>query len=60
MRIAPAVALTAAVVAGACLPWALGCRPRVQAPGWVQSAPADSLAAVSGQAGWILTHPEVR
>lgn len=60
MRIAPALALTAAVGAGACLPWALACRPRVQVPAWVQAAPADSVAAVSGQAGWILTQPEVR
>lgn len=36
------------------------CRPRVRVPGWVQSAPGESVAAFSGEAGWVLTHPEVQ
>ena len=60
MRTPAAAVLIAATAVGGCLPFALACRPRTQAPAWVRTAPADSVAAVSGQAAWILTHPEVR
>jgi len=36
------------------------CKPRPRVPGWIQSAPADSLAAFSGEAGWIVSHKEVQ
>jgi len=36
------------------------CKPRPRVPGWVQSAPADSLAAFSGEAGWVISHKEVQ
>ena len=29
-------------------------------PSWVLAAPADSLAAFSGEAGWMLTHKEIQ
>jgi hypothetical protein len=48
----------AAVVVG--LSFALSCRPKPQVPGWVKVAPGDSLAAFSGEAGWVLTHKDVQ
>lgn len=37
----------------------LGCqRKRVQAPDWVAVAPAGTVMALSGQAGWILEQPQ--
>jgi len=56
----PVAILFPAAVALVCLPFALSCRPKARVPGWVQAAPADSLAAVSGEAGWMLTHKEVQ
>ncbi|GLH73189.1 hypothetical protein GETHLI_16910 [Geothrix limicola] len=56
----PAAILIPAVVALACLPSAVSCRPKSHAPAWVQAAPGDSLAAFSGEAGWMLTHKEVQ
>ena len=56
----PAVMLIPAAVALVCLPFASSCRPKVRVPGWVQSAPADSVLAFSGEAGWVLTHKEVQ
>src|SRR5664279_1011178 len=48
----------AAVVA--CLPFAQSCRPQAHVPGWVKVAPGDSVAAFSGEAGWVLTHKDVQ
>ena len=56
----PAAILIPAAVAMACLPFAFSCRPKARIPGWVQAAPGDSLAAFSGEAGWMLTHKEVQ
>ena len=56
----PAVMLIPAAVALVCLPFASSCRPKARVPGWVQSAPADSVLAFSGEAGWVLTHKEVQ
>jgi hypothetical protein len=56
----PAAILIPAAVALACLPFASSCRPKPRLPGWVQAAPGDSLAAFSGEAGWVLTHKDVQ
>ena len=56
----PAAILIPAVAALICLPLALSCRSKARVPGWVQAAPGDSLAAFSGEAGWMLTHKEVQ
>ena len=56
----PAIILSTAAVAGVCLLFAASCRPRVRVPAWVQSAPGDSVAALSGEAAWMLTHKEVQ
>ncbi len=56
----PASILSTAAVAGVCLLFAASCRPRVRVPAWVQSAPGDSVAALSGEAAWMLTHKEVQ
>jgi hypothetical protein len=56
----PAAILIPAAAALACLSLASSCRPRNRVPGWVQAAPADSLAAVSGEAGWMLSHKEIQ
>lgn len=56
----PAVMLIPAAVALVCLPFASSCRPKARVPGWVQSAPMDSVLAFSGEAGWVLTHKEVQ
>ena len=56
----PAILLITAAVAGVCLLFAPSCRPRVRVPAWVQSAPGDSVAALSGEAAWMLTHKEVQ
>ena len=56
----PAAILIPAAVALACLPLAFSCRPKARIPAWVQAAPGDSLAAFSGEAGWVLTHKEVQ
>ena len=56
----PAALLIPAAVALACLPFAFSCRPKPRVPGWVQAAPGDSLAAISGEAGWMLAHKEVQ
>lgn len=56
----PAAFLIPAAVALVCLPFATSCRPKPRVPGWVQAAPADSLAAFSGEAGWVLTHKDVQ
>ena len=56
----PAAILIPAAVALVCLPFASSCRPKPRLPGWVQAAPGDSLAAFSGEAGWMLTHKEVQ
>lgn len=36
------------------------CRPRARVPAWVQAAPGDSLAAFSGETGWVLNHKAVQ
>jgi len=59
MRRTAAILIPAAVVL-LCLPFAASCRPRPRVPGWVQAAPGGSVAAFSGEAGWMLTHKEVQ
>ncbi|HEX9008740.1 MAG TPA: hypothetical protein VF804_00120 [Holophagaceae bacterium] len=54
----PAPILIAAVAGLGSLCLLPSCKPRLRAPGWVQSAPADSVAAFSGEAGWVISHPE--
>ncbi|MDP1830854.1 MAG: hypothetical protein Q8K67_02260 [Geothrix sp.] len=56
----PAAILIPAAVALVCLPFTTSCRPRPRVPGWVQAAPGDSVAAFSGEAGWVLTHKDVQ
>lgn len=56
----PAAILISAAAAVAYLPLALSCRPKAQVPGWVKVAPGDSVAAFSGEAGWVLTHKDVQ
>ncbi len=56
----PAALLIPAAVALVCLPSAVSCRPKARSPLWVQVAPGDSLAAFSGEAGWMLTHKEIQ
>jgi hypothetical protein len=56
----PAAILFSAAAVLACLPFALSCRPKPQVPGWVKVAPGDSVAAFSGEAGWVLTHKDVQ
>jgi len=56
----PAALFVPAAVALACLPFASSCRPKPRLPAWVQVAPGDSQAAVSGEAGWMLTHKELQ
>ncbi len=56
----PAAILIPAAVALACLPAILSCRPKPRVPTWVQVAPGDSLAAFSGEAGWVLSHKEIQ
>lgn len=55
-----ATSLIPLAVAALCLPWIQACRPRARVPAWVQTAPGDSVAAFSGEAGWMLTHKEVQ
>lgn len=55
-----AATLIPAAVAVVCLPWSVSCRPKPSVPGWVRSAPADSVIAFSGEAGWMLTHKEIQ
>jgi hypothetical protein len=59
MRRPAAILLSVAAVV-ACLPFALSCRPKAHVPGWVKVAPGDSVAAFSGEAGWVLTHKDVQ
>ncbi len=56
----PAAILISAAAALACLSFASSCHPKTRVPGWVLAAPGDSLAAFSGEAGWVLTHKEVQ
>src|SRR5664279_2711530 len=60
----PAAILISAAAVVACLPFALSftlsCRPKTRVPGWVTVAPGDSVAAFSGEAGWVLTHKDVQ
>lgn len=56
----PAAILIPAAVALVCLPFATSCRPKPRVPGWVQSAPTDSVASFSGEAAWMLTHKDVQ
>jgi len=56
----PAATLIPAAVALVCLSFAFSCRPKSRVPGWVQAAPGDSLAAISGEAGWMLAHKEIQ
>ena len=60
MRIPATAILLPAVVALVCLPFTSACRPKARVPAWVQAAPGESLGAVSGEAGWILAHGEIR
>lgn len=59
MRFPAAILIPAAAVV-VCLPFAFSCRPKARVPGWVQAAPGDSVAAFSGEAGWMLTHKDVQ
>ena len=52
--------LIPAVVAVVSLCLLPSCKPRPRVPGWIQSAPADSLAAFSGEAGWVISHKAVQ
>ncbi len=36
------------------------CRPHVRVPAWVRTAPSQSVAAFSGEAGWVLSHRGVQ
>jgi hypothetical protein len=56
----PAAILIPAAAALVFLSFASSCRPKNPVPDWVKTAPRDSLAAFSGEAGWMLTHPEVQ
>lgn len=56
----PAAILIPAAAALACLSFASSCHPKNRVPGWVLAAPGDSMAAFSGEAGWVLTHREVQ
>lgn len=56
----PAAILIPVAVALASLPFATSCRPKPKVPGWVQAAPGKSVAAFSGEAGWMLTHKDVQ
>jgi hypothetical protein len=56
----PAAILIPAAAGLACLSFAPSCRPKHRVPGWVMAAPGDSLAAFSGEAGWMLTHKEIQ
>ncbi len=47
-------------VAVAGLGLASSCRPHPKVPGWVQSAPEDSVLSFSGGAGWMLTQPDIQ
>ena len=48
-----------ALAAGAGAAAILGCHPRqAKAPDWVLTAPASTVMAVSGQAGWVLEQPQ--
>ena len=51
--------LSLAMVA-VCVGAGLACRPKAKVPSWVNSAPAESLAAFSGEAGWMLTRKEIQ
>ena len=52
--------LIAAVAALGFLCLLPSCKPHPRVPGWVQSAPADSVAAFSGEAGWVISHPQIQ
>jgi hypothetical protein len=56
----PAAILIPAAAALACLSIGSSCHPQPRVPGWVVAAPADSLAAFSGEAGWMLSHKEIQ
>jgi hypothetical protein len=56
----PAAILLPAAVALVCLPFSTSCHPKARVPGWVQVAPLDSVAAFSGEAGWMLSHKDVQ
>lgn len=56
----PAALLIPVAVALFSLPFTASCHPKPRVPGWVQAAPGDSLAAFSGEAGWMLTHKDVQ
>ncbi len=56
----PATLIPLAVAAVVCLPMGLACRSKAHLPGWVQAAPGDSIAAFSGEAGWMLTQKDVQ
>lgn len=49
-----------AAVALACLSFAAACRTKPRVPAWVSAAPADCMAAVSGEAGWMLSQKELQ
>jgi len=56
----PTALLVPAAVALVCLGSTFSCRPKARVAPWIQAAPGDSLAAVSGGAGWMLTHKNVQ
>lgn len=56
----PAAILVPAAVALLCLPFLEACRSKPRLPQWVLVAPGDSLAAVSGEAGWMLSQKDVQ
>jgi hypothetical protein len=56
----PAAIQVTATAALLCLSLIPSCHPKNRVPGWVLASPGDSLAAFSGEAGWMLTHKEVQ
>ncbi len=56
----PAAILILAAAALASVPLSLACRPKPRVPGWVQAAPGDCLASLTGEAAWMLNHKELQ
>jgi hypothetical protein len=58
MRSQASILLIATALVSLCV--APSCRPRPKVPGWLQGAPVESLAAFSGEAGWVISHKEIQ
>jgi hypothetical protein len=56
----PSVLKLSLAMAAMCLVVGPACRPKPRVPSWVQAAPGGSLAALSGEAGWMLNRKEVQ